>query len=104
MKSSALWQNFFCRRPAAAVLLLAATASSTAASADEVQRLITNSYRFEIPFEVDVEAGEEPNSQAILYKSQNGGKTWEREQTAPASKAPSFSLPQGTEFIPSPSA
>jgi hypothetical protein len=86
VKSSALWQNFLCRRSTAAALLLAATASSPATAADEVQRLITNSYRFEIPFEVDVDAGEEPNSQAILYKSQNGGKTWEREQTAPASK------------------
>lgn len=87
MNSSALWQSLLCRRPVTATtLLLAAAAVSPAALADEVQRLITNSFRFEIPFEVDTEAGQEPNSQAILYKSQNGGKTWEREQTAPANK------------------
>lgn len=88
MKTSALWQSLLCHRPAAATtLLLAATAiSPTVAPADEVQRLITNSFRFEIPFEVDTESGQDPNNQAILYKSQNGGKTWEREQTAPANK------------------
>ena len=77
MKSSALWQKVFCPQPLTAVLLLAATAASPVAPADEIQRLITNTYRFEIPFEVDEESGQDPNSQAILYKSQNGGQTWE---------------------------
>ncbi|HCP11135.1 MAG TPA: hypothetical protein DIT89_02265, partial [Planctomycetaceae bacterium] len=95
VKSSALWQKVFCRQPLTAVLLLAATAASPVAPADEIQRLITNTYRFEIPFEVDEESGQDPNSQAILYKSQNGGQTWEREQTAPASKgAFVFSAPR----------
>jgi len=67
--------------------LLAATAvSPTVALADEAQRLVTNSFRFEIPLEVDTESGEDPNHKAILCKSQNGGKIWEREQTAPANK------------------
>ena len=69
VKSSALWQKVFCPQPLTAVLLLAATAASPVAPADEIQRLITNTYRFEIPFEVDEESGQEDRKSTRLNSS-----------------------------------
>ncbi len=67
-----------CRGPVAAC---AVTASGFAQ-----ETLVTNSARFQIPFEIETAAGESPQGFAVLFGSQNGGATWERLQTVPASQ------------------
>lgn len=54
--------------------------------ADEPERLITNTARFEIPFAVSLEQGVPEAGFAVLYGSQNSGKTWERLQSVPISR------------------
>lgn len=55
-------------------------------AADESDILITRNSRFEIPYELDAEPGEEVEGFAVLYGSQDDGETWSRLQSVPASK------------------
>ena len=48
--------------------------------------LVTNVSRFEIPFEVEVPAGEKAQGFAVLYSSIDNGATWEKLQTVPAAQ------------------
>ena len=87
---------FFLRRFGSSRMLNTAAASAVVAGslaltlpasvADEPEQLITNTARFEIPFEVSVEQGKPGAGFAVLYGSQNSGKTWERLQSVPISR------------------
>lgn len=57
---------------------------SSAASDEE--SVVTNVGRFEIPFEVEGEDGKEAEGFAVLFGSQDGGRTWEQLQSVPASR------------------
>ncbi len=57
---------------------------SSAASDDET--VVTNIGRFEIPFEVEGEDGKEAQGFAVLFGSQDGGRTWDQLQSVPASR------------------
>ncbi|MFO0979428.1 MAG: hypothetical protein U0996_23675 [Planctomycetaceae bacterium] len=57
---------------------------SSAASDDEV--VVTNVGRFEIPFEVEGAADQGAEGFAVLFGSQDGGKTWDQLQSVPASR------------------
>lgn len=48
--------------------------------------LVTNVSRFEIPFELEVPAGEAPQGFAVLFSSIDNGATWEKLQTVPAAQ------------------
>ena len=48
--------------------------------------LVTNVSRFEIPFELEVPAGETPQGFAVLFSSIDNGATWEKLQTVPAAQ------------------
>ncbi len=57
---------------------------SSAASDEEV--VVTNIGRFEIPFEVEGAADQGTEGFAVLFGSQDGGKTWDQLQSVPASR------------------
>lgn len=57
---------------------------SSAASDEEA--VLTNVGRFEIPFEVEGEDGKEAAGFAVLFGSQDGGRTWDQLQSVPASR------------------
>lgn len=65
--------------------LLASTAAAIlngSATADEP--LITNVGRFEIPFDMETDPGQRPEGFAVLFGSQDGGRTWQKLNTVPA--------------------
>ncbi len=63
------------------------TALSVMACAGADEPLVTNVGRFEIPFDVDAAPGESVEGYAVLFGSQDGGVTWEKLQTVPASQS-----------------
>jgi hypothetical protein len=48
--------------------------------------LVTNVSRFEIPFELELSAGEQPEGFAVLFGSQDDGATWHQLQSVPAAQ------------------
>jgi len=69
-----------------AVIATCLTLSLPSLAAQEPERQITNTARFEIPFEVSSDPSEPVEGFAVLYGSQNSGKTWERLQSVPIAK------------------
>ena len=59
------------------------------------ESLVTNVGRFEIPFEIEAEPGKRPEGFAVLFSSQDGGRTWEKLSTVPAvSQGFTFTAPR----------
>lgn len=56
----------------------------TAQAGDEA--VVTNVGRFEIPFEVEAEAGKPVEGFAVLFGSKDGGVNWDQLQSVPASQ------------------
>ncbi len=50
------------------------------------ESLVTGASRFQIPFDVETEPGETLQGFAVLYGSQDGGKTWDKLQSVPAAQ------------------
>lgn len=69
-----------------AVVATCLTLQLPSLAAQEPERQITNTARFEIPFEVNSNPAEPLEGFAVLYGSQNSGKTWERLQSVPVAK------------------
>ncbi|MEI7698341.1 MAG: hypothetical protein WCK86_00985 [Planctomycetia bacterium] len=69
-----------------AVIATCLTLQLPSLAAQEPERQITNTARFEIPFEVNSDPAEPVEGFAVLYGSQNSGKTWERLQSVPIAK------------------
>jgi hypothetical protein len=83
----------------AGLLLIAGLLVCSGVSAQDGGTLITNTGRFEIPFEVDRRAGRHTEGLAVLYGSQDSGRTWERLQSVPVSRgAFVFSAPRDGEY------
>ena len=65
--------------------------------ADEA--LVTNVGRFEIPFEIEADSGSRPEGFAVLFGSQDGGRTWEKLNTVPAANGSfTFSAPRDGRY------
>lgn len=80
-------------------VLAASGACALPSFAGEPQPLVTNTGRFEIPFEVEQRAGRYSEGLAVLYGSQDQGHTWERLQSVPVSRgAFVFSAPRDGEY------
>jgi len=61
--------------------------------------LFTNVGRFEIPFEMETEPGKRPQGFAVLFSSQDGGRTWEKLSTVPAvSQGFTFTAPRDGHY------
>lgn len=61
--------------------------------------LVTNVGRFEIPFEIEADPGKRPEGFAVLFGSQDGGRTWEKLNTVPASNSSfTFSAPRDGHY------
>lgn len=61
--------------------------------------LVTNVGRFEIPFEIEAEPGKRPEGFAVLFSSQDGGRTWEKLSTVPAvSQGFTFTAPRDGHY------
>lgn len=61
--------------------------------------LVTNVGRFEIPFEIEAEPGKRPEGFAVLFSSQDGGRTWEKLSTVPAvSEGFTFTAPRDGHY------
>jgi len=67
-------------------LFVAGLSLGSAAFAQDSGALVTNTGRFEIPFEVERRTGRYAEGLAVLYGSQDGGGTWERLQSVPVSR------------------
>ena len=80
-----------------AVAGTAAVLFSECAYAEEP--LVTNVGRFEIPFEIEAEPGQRPEGFAVLFSSQDGGRTWEKLSTVPAvSQGFTFTAPRDGHY------
>ncbi len=75
----------------------AAIALPVCAAADEP--LVTNVGRFEIPFDVEADPGQQPEGFAVLFGSQDGGRNWEKLNTVPAASGSfTFSAPRDGRY------
>ncbi|MFM7038336.1 MAG: hypothetical protein ACKO2L_11510 [Planctomycetaceae bacterium] len=80
-------------------LFVAGLSLGSAAFAQDSGALVTNTGRFEIPFEVERRTGRYAEGLAVLYGSQDGGGTWERLQSVPVSRgAFVFAAPRDGEY------
>lgn len=80
-------------------LFVAGLAVASNLPAQESGALVTNTGRFEIPFEVERKTGRYAEGLAVLYGSQDGGRTWERLQSVPVSRgAFVFAAPRDGEY------
>ncbi|MEY3172597.1 MAG: hypothetical protein RLZZ436_510 [Planctomycetota bacterium] len=80
-------------------LLAAGLTLGSGLAAEDPGVLVTNTGRFEIPFEVDRRAGRYAEGLAVLYGSQDKGRTWERLQSVPVARgAFVFSAPRDGEY------
>jgi hypothetical protein len=67
------------------------------ASAEEP--LVTNVGRFEIPFDIDADPGQQPEGFAVLFGSQDGGRNWEKLNTVSAASGSfTFSAPRDGHY------
>ena len=81
------------------IALAAGSACLQPVAAGDEQALVTNTGRFEIPFEVERRTGRYAEGLAVLYGSQDQGRTWERLQSVPVSRgAFVFSAPRDGEY------
>jgi hypothetical protein len=55
-------------------------------AASDEEAVVTNVGRFEIPFEVEGEDGKQAEGFAVLFGSQDGGRTWDQLQSVPANR------------------
>ncbi|HQX53311.1 MAG TPA: hypothetical protein PLR25_25550 [Planctomycetaceae bacterium] len=84
-------------RSALPALAIGTAAFPGSAAADEA--LVTNVGRFEIPFEVEADPGSRPQGFAVLFGSQDGGRTWDRLNTVPAANGSfTFSAPRDGHY------
>ncbi len=61
--------------------------------------LITNVGRFEIPFDIETDPGQRPEGFAVLFGSQDGGRSWEKLNTVPAASSSfTFSAPRDGRY------
>lgn len=75
----------------------AAVACSVCAMAEEP--LVTNVGRFEIPFEIETDPGQQPAGFAVLFGSQDGGRNWEKLNSVPAASGSfTFSAPRDGRY------
>jgi hypothetical protein len=84
-----------------AVRVLVAGAATVGASAVVMaeEPLVTNVGRFEIPFDIEAEPGQRPEGFAVLFGSQDGGRTWEKLNTVPAAVGSfTFSAPRDGQY------
>jgi hypothetical protein len=80
-------------------LLQAATAASFAAVSLAADPLVTNVSRFEIPFDLELPQGQSAEGFAVLFGSTDGGTTWEKLQSVPASaKGFPFAAPRDGRY------
>ncbi len=81
------------------VVIVGAAAVLFDACAHAEEPLITNVGRFEIPFEMETEPGKRPEGFAVLFGSQDGGRTWEKLSTvAAASQGFTFTAPRDGHY------
>lgn len=81
------------------IILFAGLSLGRDLAAQEDGVLLTNTGRFEIPFEVDRRTGRHTEGLAVLYGSQDSGKSWERLQSVPVARgAFVFSAPRDGEY------
>lgn len=81
------------------VILFAGLSLGGNLAAQDDGPLLTNTGRFEIPFEVDRRTGRHIEGLAVLYGSQDSGRTWERLQSVPVARgAFVFSAPRDGEY------
>jgi hypothetical protein len=80
-------------------LLAAGSVCCSAVSGQDEGVLVTNTGRFEIPFEVEQRGGRYNEGLAVLYGSQDSGRTWERLQSVPVTRgAFVFSAPRDGQY------
>ena len=81
------------------VVLAGAAAVLFAECINAEEPLVTNVGRFEIPFEMESEPGKRPEGFAVLFSSQDGGRTWDKLSTVPAvSQGFTFTAPRDGHY------
>ncbi|MFN9717478.1 MAG: hypothetical protein ACK58L_02225, partial [Planctomycetota bacterium] len=98
--NTSLWIAALRRRISAFSTVASLTAmafSHSAAVAEEP--IVTRVGRFQLPFDVDAEPGEQVEGFAVLFGSQDGGQTWEQLQSVPASQGQfTFNAPRDGRY------